>query len=64
MNHANEVGSGAILYISSFIKIRSGIQKLRGGGVNRHTDTQMNNQDGDRISLLLFFQNKESRLKI
>jgi hypothetical protein len=43
--------------IPNFIKIGSGIQKLVGGG------TQTHRQHGDRISLFLFFQNKESRLK-
>jgi hypothetical protein len=53
------MGSGAMIYIYiytlSFIKIGSGIHKLRGGGV-------AGTQDGGRISLLLFFQIKESRL--
>jgi hypothetical protein len=43
--------------IRSFIKISSGIQKLIRG------DIQTDRQHGDRISLFLFFQNKESRLK-
>jgi hypothetical protein len=43
---------------SSFTKIGSGIQKLIEG------DTQTHRQHGDRISLLYFFRNKESRLKI
>jgi hypothetical protein len=43
--------------IPSFIKIGSGIQNLIGG------DTQTHRQDEDCISLVLFFQNKESRLK-
>jgi hypothetical protein len=47
---------GAMIYIPSFIKIGSPIQKLTG----ERTDTQ----HGDRKSLLLFFQNKEGRLKI
>jgi hypothetical protein len=53
--YAVEVGSGAMIYIPSFIKIGSGIQKLIGGC----TDTQ----HGDRISPFSFFQNKENRLK-
>jgi hypothetical protein len=32
-----EMGSGAMTYIPSFIKIDSGIQKLI-GGIHRHTD--------------------------
>jgi hypothetical protein len=47
-----------MIYILSFIKIGSGIRKLMGGGDYRHT------QEGDLITLLLLFlQNKESRLK-
>jgi hypothetical protein len=37
MKYAVEMGSGAMIYIQSFIKIGSGIQKLMGGGF---TDTQ------------------------
>jgi hypothetical protein len=57
MKYAVEMGSDAMIYVSSFIKTGSAIQKLIGG----YTDTR---QHGDRISLLSFFQNKESRLKI
>jgi hypothetical protein len=32
MKYAVEMGSGAIMYIPSFIKIGSGIEKLMGGG--------------------------------
>jgi hypothetical protein len=46
MKYAVEVGSGAIIYIPSFIKIGSSIHKLTG------EDTQTHRQDGDRISLL------------
>jgi hypothetical protein len=31
MKYGVEVGSGAMIYIPSFIKIGSGIQKLKGG---------------------------------
>jgi hypothetical protein len=44
------------VYIPNFMKIGSAIQKLIAG------DTQT--QRGDLISLLLFFQNKESGLKV
>jgi hypothetical protein len=37
------MGSGATIYIPSFIKTGSGIQKLMGGGGGEH---------GDRLSLL------------
>jgi hypothetical protein len=49
------MGPVAIIYISSFIKTVSGIQKLIGGY------TQTHRRIDDLISLLLF--NKESRLK-
>jgi hypothetical protein len=32
MKYAVELGSGAMMYIGSFVKIDSGIQKLMGGG--------------------------------
>jgi hypothetical protein len=44
MKYAVEMGSGAIIYIPSFIKIGSGIQKLMGG-------SKTHRQHGDRISL-------------
>jgi hypothetical protein len=37
MKYAAEMGSGAVTYTPSFIKIGSGIQKLI-GGIYRHTD--------------------------
>jgi hypothetical protein len=49
--------SDVTIYIPSFIKIDSAIHKLIEG------DTQTHRQHGDSISLLLFFQNMESRLK-
>jgi hypothetical protein len=52
MKCAVDMGSSAMIYIPSFIKIGSGIQKLIGGG------TQTHRQLGDRRSLLY-----ESRLK-
>jgi hypothetical protein len=39
MKYAVEMGSGAIIYIPSLIKIRSGIQKLVGGFT--HTDSMV-----------------------
>jgi hypothetical protein len=41
MKYAVEMGSGVIIYILSFIKIDSGIQKLMGGGGNRHTESMV-----------------------
>jgi hypothetical protein len=46
MKYAVEKGSVAMMHISSFIKVDSGIQKLI-SGVHRHT-----RQHGDRINLL------------
>jgi hypothetical protein len=54
MKKAVEMGSGAI---SSFIKTGLGIEKLI-GRIYRHRE------HGDLKSLLLFFQNKEIRLKM
>jgi hypothetical protein len=39
MKHAVEMGSGAMIYIPSLIKIGPGIQKLI-RGIHRYTDTQ------------------------
>jgi hypothetical protein len=44
---AVEMGSGAMIYIPSFIKIGSVIQKLMGAG-----DSRTHRQHGDRLSLL------------
>jgi hypothetical protein len=52
VKYAVEMGSGAMIYIPSFIMTGSGIQKLMGGD---YTDTQ----HGDLVSLLLFFQKRE-----
>jgi hypothetical protein len=39
MEYDVETGSGAMIFLPSFIKIGSGIQKFRVGGfTNRHTD--------------------------
>jgi hypothetical protein len=38
MKNAVEMGYGDMIYIPSFIKIGSGIQKLI-GGIHRHTDS-------------------------
>jgi hypothetical protein len=59
MKYAVEMGSGAMMYTPSLIKIGLCIQKLIGG---IHRGTQTDRQRGDLISLLSFFQNKESRL--
>jgi hypothetical protein len=50
MKYAVEIGSSAMIYIPSFVKIGSGSQKLIG------EDTQTHRQRGYRISLLLFFK--------
>jgi hypothetical protein len=38
MKYAVEMGSGAVIYIPSFIKIGSVIERLI-GGIHRHTDS-------------------------
>jgi hypothetical protein len=53
MKNAVEMGSVVVIYIPSFIKIGSGIQKILGG---IHIHTQTHRQQGDLISLLLFFK--------
>jgi hypothetical protein len=53
-NYAIDIVSGAVIYVPSFIKIGSGMQKLIRG---------IHRQQGVLISLNLFFQNKEIRLK-
>jgi hypothetical protein len=50
------MGSGAMIYVPSFIKIGSGIQRLMGGYTDTHTHTH--GQQGDSISLLYFLKNK------
>jgi hypothetical protein len=57
MNCAIEMGSGAMMYIPSFIKTGSDIQKL----IRR--DTQTHRQHGDLISLLSVFKKEESILE-
>jgi hypothetical protein len=52
---AFEMGSGAMIYIQSFIKTGLAIQKLMWG---------IHRQHGDLMSLPLLFQNMESRLKM
>jgi hypothetical protein len=59
MNYAVDMGSDAMMYAPNFIKIGSGIQKLMGGGIL----IQTRREQGDLISPLVFFQNKERRLK-
>jgi hypothetical protein len=56
MKYTAEMDSGATIYIPSFIKIGSGIQKLIG------ENSQTHRQRGDLISLLQFFS-KKGRLK-
>jgi hypothetical protein len=58
------MGSGAVIYVPSFIKIGSGVQKLIGGIHRRartHTHTRTETWSPKPT---LFFQNKESRLII
>jgi hypothetical protein len=60
------MGSGAVIYIPSFIKIDSGVQKLIGGDTQTHTNIQTHTHTRTAMESLkptLFFQNKESMLK-
>jgi hypothetical protein len=41
MKYTVEMGSGVVIYIPSFVKIGSGMQKLAGG----YTDTQTDGRD-------------------
>jgi hypothetical protein len=62
MNYAVQMGLGAMIYIPSLIKICLGVQKLFvriRTQTHRRTDTQQRNL----TSLILFFKNKEHRLK-
>jgi hypothetical protein len=59
MKQALEIGSGAMTYIPSFIKTGSAIHRLMREGYVKPL-----REHGYRISLFLFFQNKESMLKI
>jgi hypothetical protein len=53
MKYAVEMASGAMIYITSFTNIGSGIQKLKG------MDSQIHKQKtGDLMSLLIFFFSK------
>jgi hypothetical protein len=58
MKYAVEMDSGSMIYAPSFIKISSGFQKLMGGDIQTHR------QYRDLISLLKFFENKTSGLKV
>jgi hypothetical protein len=51
------MGSGAKIHIQTFMKLGLGIQKFIGG-------YRTHRENGDLIILLLFLQNKESRLKV
>jgi hypothetical protein len=56
MKYTVEMGLDAMVYIPSFMKISSAIQKL----IRGYTDTQTSWRSGKPI---LIFQNNESRLK-
>jgi hypothetical protein len=60
MKQIIEMGSDAMIYTPSFIKIASSIQKFMGRG---KVDSQTHREHGDFISILLFFHNNESSLK-
>jgi hypothetical protein len=58
MNYVVEIGLGVMLYTPSLIKNGSVVQKLIGG-----IHIQTHRQEGNLISLILFFQRKTRRLK-
>jgi hypothetical protein len=58
MNYAVKMGSGAMIYILSFTKIGSAIQKFL--VMDIHTDTQRAGLS--HKPTFIFFQNLESRL--
>jgi hypothetical protein len=60
MKYVVEMYSGAMIYISSFIKIGSAIQKLI-RGIHRQTDRQTDRREIAE-AYFYFFQNKESWL--
>jgi high-affinity Fe2+/Pb2+ permease len=47
------MGSGAVIYVPSFMKMGSGVLKLMGGGA---IQTHTHGQQRDLISLLYFFK--------
>jgi hypothetical protein len=49
------MGSGAVIYVPSFVKIGSGVQKLIRGDTQTHT----HGQQRDLISLLYFFKTRK-----
>jgi hypothetical protein len=51
------MGSGAVIYIPSLIKIGSGVQKFMGGYTDTHasTNTHTHGQQRDLIRSLLYF---------
>jgi hypothetical protein len=53
---AVEMGSGAVIYVPSLIKIGSGIQKLIGEDTRTHIQTNKHRQQRDLISLFYFFK--------
>jgi hypothetical protein len=51
------MGSGAVIYLPSFIKIGSGVQKLMVEGyTHTHTHTHTHRQQRDLISLFYFLK--------
>jgi hypothetical protein len=58
MKYAVEMGSRAMIYIPSLIKIGSGVQILFGGthAAHTHTDTQTHTEQGNLLSLLSYLK--------
>jgi hypothetical protein len=60
MKYAVEMGSGAMVYIPSFITIGSSIQEWRGGYTYKHTHTHTQAKRCSHTPTFIF-QNKENR---
>jgi hypothetical protein len=50
------MGSGAVIYVLSFMKIGSGVQKLIGEDKHTRTRAHTHGQQRDLISLLIFLK--------
>jgi F0F1-type ATP synthase alpha subunit len=68
MKYTVEMASCGMIYIPSFMKIATGVQAIPsfikiGSGIQNLIEGDTDRGQGDLISLLSFFQTKESRIK-
>jgi hypothetical protein len=62
-SYAVKVGLGTVIYVASFIKVGSGVQKLTVGGyIQTHTNKHKRRATRSH-KLTPFFQKKEGRLE-